>query len=82
MQKRIRAGAKLTERKIKAYKRRKLVNHGNPVGNGTEVDPAHVVRDRRGDQRGVNEIHSKILSIGKNGLVPKNTSNPRILGTV
>ena len=42
MQKRIRAGAKIAERKIKAYKRRKLVNHGNPVGDGTEVDPAHV----------------------------------------
>jgi hypothetical protein len=31
IQKIIRAGAKLTERKIKTYKRRKLVHHRNPV---------------------------------------------------
>ena len=40
------------------------------------------VRDRKGDQRGVNGSRLKFIAIGKIGLVLKYTPNPRFLGTV
>ena len=47
------------------------------------VRPSWVeVRDRKGDQSGVNGSRLKILAIGKIGLVPKYTPNPRVLGTL
>jgi len=42
MHKRIWAGAEITRREIKTYKRWKFVHHGNPVHDGTKVHPAHV----------------------------------------
>ena len=41
-----------------------------------------MLRDRKGDQRGLNGSQLKNLAIGKIGLVPKYTPNPRVLGTV
>ena len=41
-----------------------------------------MMRDRKGDQRGMNGSRLKFLAIGKIGLVPKYTHNPRVLGTV
>jgi len=47
------------------------------------VRPSRVeLRDRKGDQRRVNVSRLKILAIGKIGLVPKYTPNPRVLGTL
>ena len=42
----------------------------------------YILRDRRGDQRRVNGSRLKFLAIGKIGLVPKYTHNPRVLGIV
>jgi len=41
-----------------------------------------LVRDRKGDQRGVNGSQFKILANWSFGLIPKCTPNPRVLGTV
>ena len=41
-----------------------------------------ILRNRKGDQRGLNGSQLKNLAIGKIGLVPKYTPNPRVLGTV
>ena len=47
------------------------------------VRPSRVeLRDRKGDQRGVNVSRLKILVIEKIGLVPKYTPNPRVLVTL
>ena len=40
------------------------------------------MRDRKGDQRGVNGSRFKFLANGKIGLVSKYTPNTRVLGTV
>ena len=40
------------------------------------------MRDRKGDQRGVNVSRFKFLANGKIGLVSKYTPNTRVLGTV
>ena len=40
------------------------------------------LRDRKGDQRGVNRSRFKILANSSSGLIPKCTPNPRILCTV
>ena len=51
------------------------------VGNNLK-NVGNNLRDRKVDQRGVNRSRLKFLAIGKTGLVPKYTPNPRVLGTV
>ena len=46
------------------------------------INKKRKVRDRKGDQREVNESRLKFLANGMIGLVPKYTPNPRVLGTV
>ena len=51
------------------------------VGNNLK-NVGNNLRDRKVNQRGVNGSRLKFLAIGKIGLVPKYTPNPRVLGTV
>jgi len=65
-----------------AHSRRPCRPRRPPTTMGRKLPQKMDPRDRKGDQRRVNGSQLKNPAIGKIGLVPKYTPNPRVLGTV